>query len=363
MTIKGAAAGNGTAAGERRDGILVRALRALLADRVMLLCALLVVMLVWMELLSAGGYLTAPYDASYLASTLDQFVPLGLLGLAQFAVLVSGRGGIDLSVGSMVGLAGMVFGFLVGKWGWSLWPALLVTIACGAALGAVNGLLVAYLRFPALIATLATYYAYGSLALLSNADAPISTPPVQQLTSLTQQITIVGDVGIPLQVFAFLLPCAVLMWILVNRGTYGRKLYAVGTNEIAARFANIDVAAVRFRAYLISGLLSGVVAVVTVAQFASARPDAGSAGNGMALPSITIAALGGVAIAGGIGRVGGVLIAALLVVWLDAGILLAFEGNAGSQYQLAALGILLIASTLLNQFTVRGQLRRESKRR
>ena len=93
--------------------------------------------------------------------------------------------------------------------------------------------------------------------------------------------------------------------------------------------------------------------MVTVAQFASARPDAGSAGNGMALPAITIAVLGGVAIAGGIGRVGGVIVAALLVVWLNAGILLAFEGSVGSQYQLAALGLLLVASALLNRVTVR----------
>jgi predicted ABC-type sugar transport system permease subunit len=75
-----------------------------------------------------------------------------------------------------------------------------------------------------------------------------------------------------------------------------------------------------------------VVAVITAAQFASARPDAGTVGNGMALPAITIAVLGGVAIAGGVGRVAGVLVAALLIVWLNAGILLYFEGSQGSQY-------------------------------
>ena len=325
----------------------------LLADRVVLLAVLLVVLLVWMRLLSEGGYLTAAYDLPYLAATLDAVVPLCLLGLAEFVVMVSGRGGIDLSVGSMVSLVGMAFGFLVGRWGWPVLPAILVAIGCGGVLGAVNGLLVAYLRFPALIATLATYYGYGSLALLSTNAAPISTRPVQDLSALTRSVEFGGGIGIPLQVFTFLLPSAVLIWLLVNRTTYGRRLYAVGTNETAARFASLDVASVRFRAYLLSGLLSGVAGVVTVAQFASARPDAGSAGNGMALPAITIAVLGGVAIAGGIGRVGGVLVAALLVVWLNAGILLAFEGSVGSQYQLAALGLLLVASALLNRVTVR----------
>lgn len=89
-----------------------------------------------------------------------------------------------------------------------------------------------------------------------------------------------------------------------------------------------------------SGLLSGVVAVVTV-------------GNGMALPAITIAVLGGVAITGGVGRVGGVIVAALFVVWLNAGILLYFEGSQGSQYQLFALGAVLIVSALRGTVTPR----------
>ena len=151
----------------------------------------------------------------------------------------------------------------------------------------------------------------------------------------------------------FLLPVVVVVWLLVNRTVYGRKLYAVGTNDVAARFANIPVRRSRLLAYLVSGLLSGIVAVVTVAQFASARPDAGSVGNGMALPAITIAVLGGVAITGGVGRVAGVILAALLVVWLNAGILLAFEGSDGSQFQLFALGGLLILSALLNAYSTR----------
>lgn len=330
-----------------------RALERLLTDRVALLAVLLAVLLVWMSVLSAQGYLTAPYDLPYLGATLDNVVPLCLLGLAEFVVMVSGRGGIDLSVGSMVSVVGMAFGFMVGKWGWPVLPSVVAALLVGAALGAVNGLLVAYLRFPALIATLATYYGYGSLALVSTNATPISNRPVQELAGLTSSVPLFADITVPLQVFTFLLPSAVLVWLLVNRTSYGRRLYAVGTNETAARFANLNVASVRFRAYLLSGVLSGVAGVVTVAQFASARPDAGSTGNGMALPAITIAVLGGVAIAGGIGRVGGVLVAALLVVWLNAGILLAFEGSEGGQYQLAALGILLIASALLNVLTVR----------
>jgi ribose/xylose/arabinose/galactoside ABC-type transport system permease subunit len=338
------------------EGLGAKALRIILTERVALLAILLVVVLVWMKYLDYSGYLVAPYDTSYLASALETMVPLCLLALAELVVIVSGRGGIDLSVGSIVSLAGMVFGFLVGKWDVPLLLALVVTVLVGGLLGAVNGVLVAYLGFPALIATLATFYAYSSLALVTNDNAPISTKAIQDTHSLTRDVHIPGLSflpPIPIQFFTFLLPCALFAWLLVNRVTYGRKLYAVGTNDTAARYASLSVAGVRFRAFVLAGLLSGVVAVVTVAQFASARPDAGTVGNGMALPAITIAVLGGVAISGGVGRVGGVIAAALLIVWLNAGILLMFEGSQGSQYQLLALGVVLVGSALLNAVTLR----------
>ena len=158
---------------------------------------------------------------------------------------------------------------------------------------------------------------------------------------------------VPLGLFTFLLPTVLVVWLLLARTTYGRRLYAVGTNDVAGRWAGIPVRGTRFKAYVYAGLISGLVAVVTVAQFASARPDAGVSGNGMALPAITIAVLGGVAITGGIGRVAGVVLATLLIVWLNAGILLAFVGNEGSQYQLLALGAVLIFAALLNGLTTR----------
>ena len=101
-------------------------------------------------------------------------------------MILSGRGGIDLSVGAIVSLAGMVFGFAYGEWGWPLWPSRSCSRCCSAALcGAVNGFLVAYIGFPALIATLATFYAYKSLALVINNQRPISTRPIQDLYSIS----------------------------------------------------------------------------------------------------------------------------------------------------------------------------------
>lgn len=343
--------------GDRRPGLGARLLRAILTRREVLLVILTVIVLGWMTALGYGGYLTGPYDPDYLSAALVDTVPLAMLALAELLVIVSGRGGIDLSVGAIVSLTGMTFGFANGEWGWPLIPAILLAVVVGGLLGAVNGLLVAWLGFPALITTLATYYAYKSLAVVVNAQKPISTPNIQNLYSLTSavEIPVVGHniPNVPLGVFTFLIPAVVLVWILLQRTTYGRRLFAIGTNDVAATWSGVHVAATRMWAYVLAGVISGVVAVYTTAQFASARPDAGSSGNGLALPAITIAVLGGVAITGGIGRVSGVLLAAVLITWLDAGILLAFEGNAGTQFQLLALGAVLIFCALLNAYTTR----------
>lgn len=347
-----------TPAAARREGSVGGAVvRAVLTQRIVLLAVVLVIVLAVNFWLSANDYMTAPYDPDYLAQVLIDAVPLAMLALAELVVIVSGRGGIDLSIGAIVSLSGMVFGFAYQEWGWPFWAGLLLSAAAGTVLGLVNGVLVARLGFPALIATLATWYAYKSIAVVINDQKPISGKEIQGLFSSVQgvDLPLIGDwiPDIPLGVFTFLLPAVVGVWVLLARGTYGRRLYGIGTNDTAAAFAGIDVAGTRMRAYALSGLMAGIVAVYITAEFSSARPDAGTAGNGLALPAITIAVLGGVAITGGIGRVAGVVLATLLVTWLNAGIGLSFEGNAASQYQLLALGLLLIFAALLNGIATR----------
>ncbi|GAA3293339.1 ABC transporter permease [Arthrobacter citreus] len=334
-----------------------RLLKALATQRTVLLAVLLVLVVAVMSILSAAGYMSGEYNPDYMSAALINAVPLAMLALAELVVILSGRGGIDLSVGAIVSLTGMIFGFTYGLWGWPLPASMLAAVLFGALCGAVNGALVAYLGFPPLIATLATFYAYKSIAIVVNDQRPISTPPIQEFYSTAKavELPVIGHniPNIPLGLFTFLIPTVVAVWFLLARTPFGRRIFAIGTNNTAAQWAGIDTRRTRFTAYLISGLISGLVAVVTVAQFASARPDAGVSGNGMALPAITIAVLGGVAITGGIGRVSGVVLAALLVVWLNAGLLLLFAGNVGAQVQLFALGTVLILAALLNGIATR----------
>lgn len=331
--------------------------KLLLTNRTVLIVVLLVLVLVVFGGLSAAGVIPDGYNSDYLASALINLVPLAMLALAQLLVIMSGKGGIDLSVGAIVSLAGMFFGFMYGLWGWPLWVAIVMTVLAGAALGGINGFLVAYLGYPPLIVTLATYYAMWSIALVINNQKPINTKSIQDLYGLSKAVEIPVIGGslplIPLGTFIFLLPTVIVVWFVISKTTYGRELYAIGTNDVAASWAGINTQRVRALAYVGAGAISGLVAVVTVSQFASARPDQGVSGNGLALPAITMAVLGGVAITGGIGTVAGVVLAALLITWLNSGILLAFEGNAGTQLQLFALGAVLVGAALLNGITNR----------
>src|SRR4051794_28733550 len=167
----------GVPTSDRGDSLLARVVRALLTQRIVLLAVLLVAVVVYFILLGQNDYLTADYDFDYMASALINAVPLAMLGFAELFVILSGRGGIDLSVGAIVSLAGMLFGFAYGQWGWPLGLAILLAAVAGGVLGLLNGILVAYIGFPALIATLATYYAYKSLAVVINDQRPISTRP------------------------------------------------------------------------------------------------------------------------------------------------------------------------------------------
>lgn len=336
---------------------LAHAVRAVLVERVVLLMILLAAVLVTMWSLDAAGKMSGSYNSDYLAGSLIDFVPMAMLGMAQLTVITSGRGGIDLSVGAIVSLVNVTFGYTYGPWGLPLGLCIALALAAGAVLGALNGFLVAYCGFPGLIVTLATYYAYSSIALAISGSNPIDSPRIADLarTARSVQLPLIGQwlPLVPLGLFLFLLPTTVVMYFVLNRSPYGRRLFAIGTNDVAARWAGIPVRSVRAWAYTISGAICGLVAVVTVGQFASARPDAGVSGNGMLLPSITIAVLGGVAITGGAARLAGVLLAALLVIWLDAGLLLLLPGSLGPEVELLTLGAILIGAALLTGYATR----------
>lgn len=262
---------------------------------------------------------------------------VGLLALAQTLVILAGGGGIDLSVGSILSLAGIGMGLLVGG-GVPVWIAAGCAVVIGLALGALNGLLVTVIGIPPLIATLGTLYAYESAAFVAAGGVTLTGFASAGYPFLGQ-----GTVaGVPAQVLLVLLPAYAVVGVVIARSTFGRRVYEVGSNERAASLVGVSPARIRFVVYTASGLLAGLGAVVTNSWLLAARPGAGT---GLSLQTITIAVLGGTSIFGGRGTVSGTLLAVLLIVVLGSGLQLA---GVEQVWQIGILGALLVLSVMVN---------------
>ena len=169
---------------------------------------------------------------------------LTLLSLGEALVMIAGRDGIDISVGSAMSLSGVIFGLAVTN-GCSILIATLITLAAGAVLGCINGLLVAVVKVPALIATLGTQYIYGSLALYLTGGIPISGFP-----DSFKVLSLESTFGIPNQILFVVIPVTILIFILIYKMKFGRRVYLMGTNPEAAKYTGIREKIVRMWVYL-----------------------------------------------------------------------------------------------------------------
>lgn len=290
-------------------------------------------------LLIAAGVVGALLSEHFLkvstVAFLLQYVPvLGVLGLAQTLIILSGGPGIDLSIGATMSLAGLAIAALFTA-GVPLVLACVVGLAVGAALGAVNAVLICVLQVPSLMATLATFFAYSGLALALTGGSPIGGIP-DWFAVLAQG----RFLGVPVHMWVVFVPLAIVLHVMLAHTRIGSHIYAAGNDERAAFLAGVKVWRLRFGLYVLSGVIAGIAAIMTLSWFQAARPDAG---DGMELLSVTIAVLGGTHIFGGIGRISGTVLAVLIVTALQVAFQLA---NISQAWQLAAIGILLIGSVV-----------------
>ncbi len=240
-------------------------------------------------------------------------VEVGLLALALTPVIVSG--GIDLSCGALMGLCAITLGALWRDGGWPMPLAAAAAVGVGLVGGALNGWLIAYRGLPALMVTL------GSLSLFRGLAEGL-TGAVDNYTGLPASFLSLGQgylAGVPRQA-----PLLVLMAlggaVLLHRTTRGRAYYAIGWNAEAARHAGIKVSNRLAELYVLSGLAAGLAAIIYVAHLGQAKADAGT---GYELTAITAVVLGGAAITGGVGTIGGTVLGLLAMVVLQNGLRLA----------------------------------------
>ena len=261
--------------------------------------------------------------------------------LAIGATLVILTGGIDLSVGAILGFAGIVAA-LLGKppGGGAFALALAAGIGTGLALGAVNGALVAFVRIPPFVVTLGMMSIARSLAFVASQGQPIS--------DLSNEFLAIGQgalFGVPYPILISVVAFA-LFGVVLARTRFGRYVYAVGGNEEAALVSGVDTRAIKLAVYSLSGLLAGLGGVVL-----SARATAGIStnGEGYELTAIAAAVIGGTSLSGGrgslLGTVAGVLIIGIMINSLDLlNISPFFQGLIQGTIIIAAVAIDTIAN-------------------
>ncbi len=226
-------------------------------------------------------------------------VELGLLAIALTPIIVTG--GIDLSVGSMMGLAAVLFGAAYRDWGMSISGAAVVALVAGSAGGALNAVLIAYFDIPPLIVTLGTLSLFRGIAEGLTRGAVNYTDFPGGFLTLGQ-----GYLGgiFPTQLLVFV-PILAIYVVVLHRSVIGRAWYVIGFGAAGARYAGVPVARRVATLYFLSGVVSAVAAIIYVAHLGQARSDAGS---GYELDAITAVVLGGTSVFGGRGTIWGTVL-------------------------------------------------------
>ncbi|WP_345790969.1 ABC transporter permease [Halonatronomonas betaini] len=288
----------------------------------------LLAMVIVMSFLS-DRFLTLPN----MLNIFRQVSIMGIMAVGMTMVILAQ--GIDLSVGSILALSGAVTaGMMAGDT--SMVLSVLIGLAVGTGLGLFNGLMISKAKLPDFIVTLAMMSIARGLVLVYTGGRPISgfDPAFRTIGGGR-----VGMVPIPVIIFAVIL---VIGYLVLNKTTFGRYIYAVGGNQQAARLAGINTDSIKIKVYAISGFLSAVSGVILTSRLNSAQPTAGVAYE---LDVIAMVVLGGTSLVGGKGTIGGTLIGALIIGVLNNSLNLL---GVASFYQEVAKGLVILVAVLLD---------------
>ncbi len=272
---------------------------------------------------------------------------IGMYGIFSIGIgIVIITGGIDLSVGSVFALLGVILSMALTEWRLPGALAVLLIIAVAVALGALHGLLITRLRIQPFIVTLCGLLFYRGLARFIADDETKGFGAGAGFEWLAALATS-SVMGVPMP-FILLIVIAAVMWVVLHRSVYGRYLFAVGRNEEAARYSGINARNVVASAYVISGLMAGVAGVLLAFYTNSISPS--SHGNFFELYGIAAAVLGGCSLRGGEGSVAGIIIgAALLQVLQNLVNLLGIPSSLNFAVMGAVILIGVIADQLLSR--------------
>ena len=281
------------------------------------------------SVLTSNFYQPANLLDIMLQSSINAIIAVGM-------TLVVMTKGIDLSVGSVVGVSSMIAASLLEN---GLWLGVSAGLLAGLFCGLINGILIAKLKLPDFIVTLGTMSIYRGAALIYT-----NGQPIYSISDSFRSIFAGQLLGIPTPVL-FAIAIAILAYLLVRFTSLGEHIVAVGGNEEAARLAGVDVEKVKISVYAISGVLASIAGFVLVARIGAAEPIGG---NGFELQAIGAAVIGGASLFGGEGNPLGSLVGALTLGAMQNGLTLL---NVPSFWQYVATGVVVILAVLADQLT------------
>jgi ribose transport system permease protein len=279
--------------------------------------------------------LLSPYflTQSNIFNMLDQSVVIGIVSVGMtFVILI---GGIDLSVGSVVGVTGIILGLSLHHM--PIIPAISVAILAGAGIGLISGLLISVFGLAAFVVTLGVMAIGRSLAYILSGQTAISNIP-----EAMQAIVYTNILGIPSNVL-FLVVLYILAWAYLTYTKGGRTIYAVGSNIEAARAAGLNTLFYSVLPYVLSGALSAVAVTFSIGQLLSADP---LMGNAMELDAIAAVVIGGASLFGGRGSMIGTLFGVFIMVMIRNGLNLM---GVSPFWQGSAIGTIIIVALLVER--------------
>lgn len=282
-----------------------------------------------------------------IVNVLRQSAVTGISAVGLTYVMLTG--GIDLSIGAVIGLTAVIASSCMAKLGMSPILACFIALCAGVLIGLINGILINYVEIPPLIATLGVMTSVRGLCYILTGGLPVYGFPA------SFDVLGKGYVGfIPVPVIVMILVLAI-GWYVLNRTQYGRYLYAIGGSREASRLSGINVDRMILATYMIAGFLSALAGLVELSRLSSGQP---AAGDGFEMNVITAVVLGGISVNGGEGKLSGVVVGIFIMSVLANGLVMM---NVYEFYQQLIRGIVLIFAVGFDQLSKRKKSVKKTK--
>jgi ribose transport system permease protein len=266
----------------------------------------------------------------------------GVLGVASTFVIITG--GIDLSVGTLMTFCAVICGVVLTNWGLPMPVGVVAALVCGACCGGVSGAIIAKLRVPPFIATLGMMLLLKGLALVIAQDHPIyfnDTPNFSVISNDSLISDFLPSLEIPNGVLILFVVAAVAS-IILNKSLLGRYIFALGSNEEAARLSGVNVDFWKIVTYALGGLVCGVAGLIIASRLNSAQP---ALGQGYELDAIAATVIGGTSLSGGRGTMLGTIIGAFIMSVLTNGLRIM---GVAQEWQIVVTGVIIIVAVYVD---------------